>query len=65
MFQDGNGFVSRSELKFVMNKLGVYFTDDELEEMVMEADLNGDGQVDFDEFFKMMSIDWIVEELPK
>ena len=57
MFQDGNGFVSRSELKFVMNKLGVYFTDDELEEMVMEADLNGDGQVDFDEFFKMMSID--------
>ena len=38
-----------------MAKLGVNFSDEELEEMVLEADLNGDGQVSFDEFYNMMA----------
>ena len=37
-----------------MSKLGVDFTDDELNEMVLEADIDGDGQVDFEEFYNMM-----------
>ena len=37
--KDGSGYVSSSELKLVMNKLGVNFSDDELEEMVLEADI--------------------------
>jgi len=48
--KDGNGFVSSSELKFVMGRLGVHFTDDELNEMVLEADIDGDGQVFFKHF---------------
>ena len=44
-WQDGNGYVSTSELKFVMAKLDVHFTDQELQEMVLEADIDGDGQV--------------------
>ena len=52
--KDGNGFVSSSELKFVMSRLGVNFTDDELNEMVLEADIDGDGQVCFEEFYNMM-----------
>ena len=47
--KDGNGYVSSSELKFVMSRLGVNFTDDELNEMVLEADIDGDGQVCFEE----------------
>jgi len=43
--KDGNGFVSSSELKFVMSRLDVHFTDDELNEMNLEADIDGDGQV--------------------
>ena len=43
--KDGNGFVSSSELKFVMSRLDVHFTDDELNEMILEADIDGDGQV--------------------
>ena len=31
--------MSSSELKFVMSKLGVHFSDDELQEMVLEADI--------------------------
>jgi hypothetical protein len=37
--------VSSSELKFVMSRLDVHFTDDELNEMILEADIDGDGQV--------------------
>ena len=40
-----------------MTRLGVNFTDDELAEMVMEADIDGDGQVNFDEFYGMMTAD--------
>ena len=50
LFQDGNGFVSTSEIKFVLAALGVHFTDDELAEMVQEADIDGDQHVSFEEF---------------
>ena len=53
--KDGSGYVSSSELKMVMSKLGVNFTDDELNEMVLEADIDGDGQVCFEEFYNMMT----------
>ena len=43
--QDGNGYVSASELKFVMSKLKVHFTEQELQETILEADIDGDGQV--------------------
>ena len=53
--KDGSGQVSGSEIKLVMAKLGVDFTDEELEEMVLEADFSGDGQIGYDEFFDMMT----------
>ena len=53
--KDGSGFVSATELKIVMANLGVDFSDDELSEMVLEADIDGDGQVCFEEFYQMMT----------
>ena len=44
--KDGNGFVSTSEIKFVLSKIGIHFTDEELVEMVQEADIDGDGDLD-------------------
>ncbi|XP_042059776.1 calmodulin-2/4-like isoform X1 [Salvia splendens] len=51
---DQNGYISATELRHVMINLGEKLTDEEVEQMIREADLDGDGQVDYDEFVKMM-----------
>jgi calmodulin len=52
--KDGNGFISAEELRHVMTNLGEKLTDEEVNEMIREADQDGDGQVDYSEFVKMM-----------
>ncbi|KAI1291505.1 calmodulin-like 3 [Mortierella claussenii] len=51
---DGNGFISPQELKQVMAKQGDQLSKDEIKEMITAADTNGDGQIDRQEFAKMM-----------
>ena len=46
--KDGNGFISKDELKHVMQSLGENLTSEEVEEMIREADIDGDGQVNYD-----------------
>ncbi|KAH9682413.1 calmodulin-like protein 8 [Citrus sinensis] len=48
--KDQNGYISATELRHVMINLGEKLTDDEVEQMINEADLDGDGQVNYDEF---------------
>ncbi|CAF4407196.1 unnamed protein product, partial [Rotaria magnacalcarata] len=38
------------EIRSVMNNLGEKLTDDELNDMIREADLDGNRQVDYAEF---------------
>ena len=52
--EDGNGFISVEELKHAMTNLGEKLSDRDLEEWIKKADTNGDGQVDYKEFVKMM-----------
>ncbi|DBA75242.1 TPA: hypothetical protein ACH3X1_010533 [Trebouxia sp. C0004] len=52
--KDGNGFISAAELRHVMTNLGEKLTDEEVDEMIREADVDGDGQVNYEEFVKMM-----------
>ncbi|KAF9506047.1 hypothetical protein BS47DRAFT_1353370 [Hydnum rufescens UP504] len=52
--KDGNGFISSAELRHVMNSLGEKLTEQEVDEMMREADVDGDGQINHEEFVKMM-----------
>ena len=52
--RDGNGLVSADELKRVMNKLGENISYKEAEEMIREADMDGDGQVNYEEFVRIL-----------
>ena len=51
---DQTGAISFRNLKRVANELGENLTDEELQEMIEEADRNGDGMIDEDEFFRVM-----------
>ena len=42
--KDGNGYISKEELHQVMNNLGEKLTDEEIADMIKEADADGDGQ---------------------
>lgn len=53
--KDGNGYISTAELRHVMTNLGEKLTDEEVDEMIKEADCNNDGQVNYEEFVRMMT----------
>ncbi|KAF6371479.1 calmodulin like 3 [Rhinolophus ferrumequinum] len=52
--KDGNGLVSAAELRHVMTRLGEKLSDQELEEMIRAADVDDDGQVNYEEFVRML-----------
>lgn len=52
--EDGSGAISAVELKHVMTNLGEKLTDKEIDDIFCEGDVDGDGQIDYDEFMKMM-----------
>ncbi|ALC40232.1 CG17493 [Drosophila busckii] len=51
---DHTGTISFNNLKRVANELGENLTDEELQEMIDEADLDGDGEVCREEFLAVM-----------
>lgn len=50
---NGDGWISREELRTVMTNLGEKLTDQDIDAMIKEADLNGDGRVNYEEFVQM------------
>ena len=52
--RDGNGLISNVELQHVMASLGENVTMDEVDEMIKEADLDGDEYINYEEFVKMI-----------
>lgn len=55
--RDGSGTVSASELRRVMMNLGEKLTEAEVDEMMREADIDGDGEINYegDNFLPVIS----------
>ena len=53
--QDGNGYISRQELRQVMLNIGEKLLDAEIDYLINDIDIDGDGQINYEEFYQMMS----------
>ncbi|KAM7158788.1 calmodulin-alpha-like [Molossus nigricans] len=53
--KDGNGHISAAEPHHVMTNLGEKRTDEEVDETIRDADIDGDGQVNYEEFVQVMT----------
>ena len=53
--QDGNGYISRQELRQVMLNLGEKLAEEEIEYLINDIDIDGDGQINYEEFYLMMT----------
>jgi calmodulin len=52
--RDGDGFISAAELRHVLTNLGEKLKGEEVDMMIREADIDGDGQINYKEFVEMM-----------
>jgi len=53
--RNGDGLISGEELKLTMCSLGENLTEDEVGLMLNEADIDGDGKIDFQEFSRLLN----------
>jgi len=53
--QGGKGYITRENLKEAMAKMGNNLSEIEVDDMINEADIDGDGTIDYGEFVKMMT----------
>ena len=54
--KDGDGFITREEMIAIVHELdmGLEWTTNAIDTLFKEADSNGDGMIDFDEFKHVM-----------
>lgn len=52
--KEGNGLIPTSEFKHIMLTLGEKLNEEEVEEMMKEADSKNEGVIDYKEFAKLM-----------
>ena len=51
---EGKGFIPAAALRHVMTNLGDKLPEDEVDEMMREANINSDGQIDYEDFVTTM-----------
>ncbi|KXJ70596.1 hypothetical protein RP20_CCG023057 [Aedes albopictus] len=54
--RNGDGMISADELRLALQSFGEQLADEEIEELLREADINCDGQIDYQEFVKMITL---------
>ena len=54
--RDGDGLLSKDEIKNVFNSINEEINDEILEEFIKEADLDNDGKINFKEFVNLFTM---------
>ena len=52
--KDDTGFITKAGFQSVIRNLGVNLTDNDVDVMFREADTDGDGQINFEDFVKIV-----------
>jgi len=52
--KQGRGVVSAQEMREALKDLGDYMDGNEIEELIYEADFNGDGQIRYEDFVNLL-----------
>ncbi|XP_050397724.1 calmodulin-A [Patella vulgata] len=52
--KSGCGYITPSDLRCVLQCMGEDLTEEEIDEMIAEVDIDGDGRIDFEEFITCM-----------
>lgn len=52
--KSGCGYITPSDLRAVLQNIGEDLTEEEIDEMIAEVDIDGDGRIDFEEFIACM-----------
>ena len=52
--RNGSGLIQSAELKFIMNQLGEYLNPEEVDQMIIEAQPDAEGMIDYTRFVKSM-----------
>ncbi|OWM65937.1 calmodulin-like protein 3 [Punica granatum] len=52
--RDGDGFITRKELRDSLRGIRIFMSEEEIDEIVAKSDSNGDGLIDFGEFCKLL-----------
>ncbi|XP_033736501.1 calmodulin-like [Pecten maximus] len=53
--KDKSGKIDFEELRVALSSIGESLTDEQVQKMLQEADRNGDGEIDYEEFITMMN----------
>lgn len=51
---ENKGYITQHELRHVMTNLGEKLTEQEISDMMREADTDGDGKINYEDFVKIM-----------
>mmetsp|Transcript_24919 Transcript_24919/g.18832 ORF Transcript_24919/g.18832 Transcript_24919/m.18832 type:complete len:131 (-) Transcript_24919:21-413(-) len=52
--REGSGLISASELRYILTNMNEKMSDEEVDELMNQSDVDGDGCVNYEDFYQLM-----------